>query len=78
MAQKKTKGPTSVLTFHVLEIDTMYMNIEILYDKLSQLKSKLIFMLTTKKVTLRRLQKLKGFYIQVGYLFEDCITILGA
>lgn len=70
MAQKKTKGPTSVLTFHVLEIDTMYMNIEILYDKLSQLKSKLIFMLTTKKVTLRRLQKLKGllnFYVRSLY-----------
>lgn len=70
LAQEQTIGPTSVLTFHVLEIDTIYMNIKIPYDKLSQLKSELIFMLTTNKVTLRRLQKLKGllkFYVRTLY-----------
>lgn len=70
LAQEQTIGPTSVLTFHVLEIDTIYMNIKIPYDNLSQLKSELIFMLTTNKVTLRRLQKLKGllkFYVRTLY-----------
>lgn len=69
LAQEQTIGPTSVLTFHVLEIDTIYMNIKIPYDKLSQLKSELIFMLTTNKVTLRR-KKLKGllkFYVRTLY-----------
>ena len=34
LAQEQTIGPTSVLTFHVLEIDTIYMNIKIPYDKI--------------------------------------------
>ena len=45
LAQDKTVGPTSVLTFLGLEIDTIHMTVKIPYDKLNQLKSELIFIL---------------------------------
>lgn len=60
LAQDKTVGPTSVLTFLGLEIDTIHMTVKIPYDKLNQLKSELIFILTKNKVTLSQLQKLTG------------------
>lgn len=85
LAQEKTLGTTSVLTFLGLEINTMPMNVKIIYSKSSQLKSGLRFMLTNNKVKLRQLQNLIGLlflvfwlYLQAGHLFKDCSTILGA
>ena len=60
LAEDKTTGPSSKITFLGLEIDTINMVIRILLDKLRETKKKLSFILKSKKVTLKALQSLVG------------------
>lgn len=60
LAQEKTIGPTTVLSFLGLEINTNNMTVQIPHDKLCQLNAELVSMLNKNKVTLKQLQKLTG------------------
>ena len=60
IAEEKTVGPTCVLIFLGLEIDTEKMVIRIPADKLDEVREKLLFVLNRNKVTLRELQSLVG------------------
>ena len=64
LAQEKTLGTTSLLKFLGLEINTMptCMNVKIPYDKSSQLKSGLRFLLTNNNVSLGQLHNLIGLF----------------
>jgi len=60
LAEEKTLGPSCIMTFLGLEIDTLKMVIRIPRDKLLELKVKLEIALTKKKITLKDLQSLCG------------------
>ena len=60
LAEDKTIGPSSILTFLGLEIDTLEMVIRIPQCKLSEVKEKLESALGRTKITLRDLQSLVG------------------
>lgn len=60
IAEEKTIGPSPIITFLGLEINTLEMVIKIPQDKLNEVKSKLHEILGKKKVTLRELQSLVG------------------
>ena len=60
LADDKTLGPTTNIVFLCLEIDTVKMVIRIPSEKLNETKEKLLFILNSKKVTLRMLQSLIG------------------
>ena len=60
MAEEKTIGPTSVLTFLGLEINTNHMTVSIPQDKLQRLYDELSSLLTCKKTTLKTLQSVTG------------------
>ena len=60
IAEDKTEGPCTRLTFLGIEIDTEEMVLRLPRDKLDELKSQLQNMLTKHKVTLRELQSLIG------------------
>ena len=59
LAQEKTIGPTSVLKFLGLRIDTTHFTVKIPYDKFNRLKSELFFNLT-EDLTLSQMQNLTG------------------
>jgi hypothetical protein len=52
--------PTTTLTFLGLEIDTFTIELRLPEDKLIQLREKLIYFKTRKKVTLKELQSFIG------------------
>ncbi|XP_062601252.1 uncharacterized protein LOC134262948 [Saccostrea cucullata] len=60
LAEEKTEGPKSVLTFLGIEIDTDKMVIRIPEEKIIDLEKLLLDMLQKTKVTLRELQSLVG------------------
>ena len=60
MAEEKTIGPTSVLTFLGLEINTNHMTVSIPQDKLQRLYDELSSLLACKKTTLKNLQSVTG------------------
>ena len=60
MAEEKTIGPTSVLTFLGLEINTNHMTVSIPQDKLQRLYDELSSLLACKKTTLKTLQSVTG------------------
>lgn len=60
LAVDKTVGPTTVLTFLGLEIDSIQRQVRIPADKIHSLKQKLLMVQSRKKVTLRELQSLAG------------------
>jgi hypothetical protein len=60
LAAEKTIGPATVIIFLGLEIDTKEMVVRILMEKITETKEKLVFVLNSKKVTLRTLQSLIG------------------
>ncbi|KAK3084124.1 hypothetical protein FSP39_008557 [Pinctada imbricata] len=60
LAVEKTLGPSTVLAFLGLEIDTNLMCVRIPDDKLNKLKEELSRMLNKKKTTLKELQSLTG------------------
>ena len=59
MAPKKRVGPSFVLSFAGIELDTMKMEARLPEDKLAKRRS-LILEFLTKKVTLTKLQSLIG------------------
>ena len=71
LAHEKTIGPTTSLVFLGLEIDTISMTIQIPQDKLQQLKTQLLYILSKHKVTLKELQVLTG-------LLNFCIRAIPA
>ena len=60
LAEEKTGGPTPVLVFLGLEIDTQEMVIRIPQDKLNSTRVKLKNIFNKEKVTLNELQSLVG------------------
>ena len=60
LAVEKTIGPSCVITFLGLEIDTLEIVIKIPPPKLSEVQQKLIETLNKKKITLKDLQSLTG------------------
>ena len=60
VASNKTVGPTHVLIFLGLELDSLEMKIRIPLEKLIELKQCLLFVLERKKITLKVLQSLTG------------------
>ncbi len=60
LAEEKTLGPSCILIFLGIEIDTIERVIRIPKEKLIEVKEKLEFTLCKKKVTLRELQSLVG------------------
>ncbi|XP_061194757.1 uncharacterized protein LOC133202910 [Saccostrea echinata] len=60
LAEEKTEGPKTVLTFLGIEIDTDNMVIRIPEEKIIDLEKSLLEMLQKTKVTLRELQSLVG------------------
>jgi len=60
LPQEKTIGPSSIIIFLGLEIDSINMVIRIPQDKLRETKQKLVYIFQCKKVNLRNLQSLVG------------------
>ena len=60
LSQEKTIGPSSIIIFLGLEIDSINMVIRIPQDKLRETKQKLVYIFQCKKVSLRNLQSLVG------------------
>ena len=60
LAANKTFGPTHVLVYLGLEIDTWEMRVRIPFDKLHFLRESLLCFLGRKKITLKELQSLVG------------------
>ena len=60
LAVENTIGPSCVITFLGLQIDTLEMVIKIPPPKLSEVQQKLIETLNKKKITLKDLQSLAG------------------
>ena len=60
LAANKTFGPTHVLVYLGLEIDTWEMCVRIPFDKLHVLRESLLCFLGRKKITLKELQSLVG------------------
>ena len=60
LAEEKTLGPSCIMTFLGLEIDTLEMVIRIPQDKLTEVKGKLELTIKKRKITLRDLQSLVG------------------
>ena len=56
----KTVGPTTVLEYLEVNIDTVNMLVKIPDDKILELKEKPYFVLKSKKVTLQVLQSIVG------------------
>ncbi|KAK6182693.1 hypothetical protein SNE40_010317 [Patella caerulea] len=62
LANEKTVGPTSVLTYLGLEINTESMPVRIPTAKLLELRSNILLILNKTKVTLKELQSLTGIF----------------
>lgn len=60
LAEEKTIGPSCIITFLGLEIDTIEMVIRIPQEKLFEVRQKLQTILNKKKTTLKELQSLVG------------------
>ena len=60
IAENKSVGPTTVLVFLGLEIDSLAMTIRIPLNRIEELRQLLEKMLSKRKVTLEQLQKLVG------------------
>ena len=60
IAKEKSVGPTTVLEYLGLTIDTVNMLVKIPDDKILELKEKMSFVLKSKKVILKVLQSLAG------------------
>ena len=60
MAPEKRVGPSFVLSFAGIELDTMKMEARLPEDKLAKCRSLILEFLTKKKVTLTKLQSLIG------------------
>ena len=60
IADEKTEGPTTVLEYLGITIDTDKMMVKIPTNKLSELREKISLVLNSKKVTLKVLQSLCG------------------
>ena len=60
VADEKTEGPCTVIEYLGLTIDTDEMVVKIPIDKIDELKEKINFVLSKKKITLRNLQSLAG------------------
>ncbi|CAC5388495.1 unnamed protein product [Mytilus coruscus] len=60
LAEEKTLGPSCIMTFLGLEIDTFEMVIRIPQDKLTEVKEKLELTIKKRKITLKDLQSLVG------------------
>ncbi len=60
IANEKSVGPTTVLEYLGLTIDTVNMLVKIPDDKILELKEKLSFVLKSKKAILKVLQSLTG------------------
>ena len=65
----KTVYPTTTLTFLGLEIDTFTIELRLPEDKLIQLREKLIYFKTRKKVTLKELQSFIGL-LNFAWIFS--------
>ena len=70
MAPKKTVGPSTVLTFAGIELDTVRSEARLPHDKVMRCTSMLSDYLKRKKVTLRELQSL------IGLLNFACSVVL--
>lgn len=60
LAKEKTVGPTTLLIYLGLEIDTQNMTVKIPKEKLISLRSQLQSIAIQTKVTLKQLQELTG------------------
>ncbi|CAC5410097.1 unnamed protein product [Mytilus coruscus] len=60
LAEEKTLGPSCIMIFLGLEIDTLEMAIRITQDKLTEVKGKLELTIKKRKITLKDLQSLVG------------------
>ena len=60
IAEDKTEGPVTVLTFLGLELDSDEMVVRIPHDKIIEIKNKINAILNRKKCTLREMQSLIG------------------
>ena len=60
LAEEKTEGPTEVLCFLGLELDSIHMVVRIPRDKIVELIEKIEMVLQREKVTLRQMQSLIG------------------
>ena len=60
VAEEKTVGPSTTIEYLGLTIDTQEMVIKIPKDKIDELCENILFMLNSKKVTLKHLQSLAG------------------
>lgn len=60
IAENKTTGPTTVIEFLGLLIDTVLMMVRIPYDKLQKLQGLLKYMLNRRKVFMKELESLVG------------------
>jgi hypothetical protein len=60
IAQEKTEGPVTKLTFLGLEIDTIEQRVRIPENKISQLREKIRAALSRKKLSLKEMQSIIG------------------
>ncbi|KAM3934865.1 uncharacterized protein RB166_002260 [Leptodactylus fuscus] len=63
LSQEKTEGPTTVLSFLGIELDSVHMLFRLPRDKLDRLSSLLQGFLSVHKVTLRQMQSLLGLLV---------------
>lgn len=60
LAEDKTIGPVTLITFLGLEIDTVLMLVKIPQDKLQKLKDQLIPLMSKKRIAIKELESLTG------------------
>lgn len=60
LAEDKTIGPVTLITFLGLEIDTILMLVKIPQDKLQKLKDQLIPLMSKKRIAIKELESLAG------------------
>ncbi|KAM3936780.1 LOW QUALITY PROTEIN: uncharacterized protein RB166_000609 [Leptodactylus fuscus] len=63
LSREKTEGPTTVLSFLGIELDSVHMVFRLPRDKLERLSSLLRGFLSVSKVTLRQMQSLLGLLV---------------
>ena len=76
LATEKTAGPTTCLTFPVIQIDTVAQQLSLLQDKLEHLQSDVESLLTSKSCQRRKLESLVGSLQFAARVILPCRPII--
>ncbi|XP_040273667.1 uncharacterized protein LOC120989530 [Bufo bufo] len=84
LAAEKTEGPSTVITFLGIEIDSVAMECRLPENKVSDLLNEVVFLRGAKKVQLRRVQSVLGKLnfacriLPMGWVFCRCLALVTA